>query len=78
MTKLILQEAKVTRSKNEANQLVIIRSIKLQITLTDIDAHRNYVANLTHFYKPAILHLPIKQKLGLLLSSAEQLTKDHC
>jgi len=35
---------------------VIIRSIKLQMTLTDIDVHRNYVANLTHFYKPANLH----------------------
>jgi len=43
MTEIILQETKVTRSENEANQLVIIRSIKLQMTLTDIDAHRNYV-----------------------------------
>jgi len=56
MTEIILQEAKVMRSENEANQLVIIRSIKLQMTLTDIDAHRNYVANFKHFYKPAILH----------------------
>jgi len=35
------------RSENKANQLVIIRSIKLQMTLTDNDVHQSYIANLS-------------------------------
>jgi len=69
----------VIRSENQANQLVINRSIKLQMALTDIEFYQLVLhSKLQEFLPMCYSALTIKLKLGVLLSSAERVTKDHC